>query len=218
MSDFGKNWKPSRTEAASLQLAGRVNELRSALQIQDPGLVAERSGSSYLVLGPGRGELHIPFWGRVCKLCWPQLTGCSSRDEPLPVFQLAMLLYYLVTADGTPLTGKWASFAELPDGRTYNAAFQGYSGNEIVRAFGLDLDGFKAACKKEKAKPIEMGSASFIFQALPHVPLMLTYWLGDEDFPSSCKVLFDESVSHYLPIEACAILGSMLTRKIIRLR
>jgi hypothetical protein len=44
---------------------------------------------------------------------------------------------------------------------------------------------------------------------------MLTYWLGDEDFPSSCKVLFDESASHYLPIDACAILGGMLTRKII---
>ncbi|MDL1911699.1 DUF3786 domain-containing protein, partial [Chloroflexi bacterium CFX6] len=53
------------------------------------------------------------------------------------------------------------------------------------------------------------------FQPLPRVPLMTTYWLGDEDFPSSCKILFDESATHYLPIDACAILGSMLTRKII---
>jgi len=218
MSDFHKDWKPSQTDAASLQLAGRVNELRSTLQFQDPGLVAERSGASYLTLGPGRGELHLPFWNKVCILCWPQLIGCnSSWDDSLPDFQLAMLLYYLVIADGSPLTGKWVSLAELPDGRTYNTAFQGYSGNEIVKTFGLDLDGFKTACKKEKGKPVEMGSASFVFQALPHIPLMLTYWVGDEDFPSSCKVLFDESVSHYLPIEACAILGSMLTRKIIHL-
>jgi len=55
-----------------------------------------------------------------------------------------------------------------------------------------------------------------VFQALPRVPLMLTYWLGDEDFPSSCKVLFDESASHYFPIDACAILGSMLTGRVIR--
>jgi len=60
-----------------------------------------------------------------------------------------------------------------------------------------------------------MGSASFIFQALPNVHLMVTYWLGDEDFPSSCKILFDETAIHYLPIDACAILGSMLTRKVI---
>jgi hypothetical protein len=179
-------------------------------------LVAVRSGSSYLTLGPGRGELHIPLWDKIQILCFPQLTGCNDKDDRLPDFQLAMLLYYLLTADGTPLTGCWVSFADLPDGRMYNAAFQGYSGDEIAKRFGLDLERFKSACLKAGGNAIDVGSASFVFQALPRVSLMLTYWLGDEDFPSSCKILFDESVSHYLPIDACAILGSMLTRKISR--
>lgn len=216
MTDFHKDWKPSsRSGTASAQLAGRVNELRSTLRFQDPGLVAARSGSSYLTLGPGRGELHLPLWDKVCILCWPELKGCNNRDDRLPDFQLALLLYYLLTADGTPLTGKWVSFADLPDGRMYNAAFQGYSGDEVVKTFGFDLDRFKSACLKTGGKPVDVGSASFIFQALPHVPLMTTYWLGDEDFPSSCKVLFDESASHYLPIDACAIIGSILTQKLI---
>ena len=98
----------------------------------------------------------------------------------------------------------------------YNAAFQGYSGDEVVKAFGLDLDGFKSACSKAGGKSVDVGSASFVFQALPKVPLMLTYWLGDEDFPSSCKVLFDSSAAHYLPIDGCAILGSTLTGRVIR--
>lgn len=216
MSDFQKDWKPSRTGMDSTQLTGRVDELRSTLRVQDPGLVAVRSGSSHLTLGPGRGELHLPFWGRTCILRWPELSGCNDRDDPLPDFHLAMLLYYLVTADGTPLTERWVSFADLPDGRTYNAAFQGYSGDEVVKVFGLNLDSFKSACEKAGGRPVEVGSASYIFEALPHVPLMLTYWQGDEDFPSSCKVLFDESASHYLPIDACAILGSTLTGKVIR--
>jgi len=215
MSDLRKDWKPSHANVESSQLSGRVDELRSTLRGQDPELVAVRSGSSYLTLGPGRGELHLPVWRRTCILRWPELTGCDDKDDPLPDFQLAMLLYYLVTADGTPLTGHWVSFADLPDGRMYNAAFQGYSGDEIAKAFGLDLDGFITACEKVGSRSIEVGSASFIFQALPHVPMMLTYWQGDEDFPSSCKVLFDESAGHYLPIDACAILGSMLTRKVI---
>lgn len=218
MNDSQKDWKPSRTPASAGQLAGRVDELRSTLRVQDPSLVAVRGGLSYLTLGPGRGELHIPLWGRVCILCWPQLTGCSETDDRLPDFQLAMLLYYLVTADGAPLTGRWVSFADLPDGRTYNAAFQGYTGGEIMKRFGLDLDGFKSACSKAGGEPAEAGSASFVFQALPRVPLMVTYWLGDEDFRSSCRVLFDESASHYLPIDACAILGSTLTGRIIRMK
>jgi hypothetical protein len=216
MSDYQMDGKHSRTPTAAEQLAGRVDELRSTLRVQDPGLVAVRSGSSWLTLGPGRGELHLPIWEKVCILCWPELKGCNDKDDRLPDFQLALLLYYLITADGSPLTGKWVSFADLPDGRMYNAAFQGYSGDEVVKALGFDLDGFKSACLKIGGDPIDVGSASFVFQALPRVPVMLTYWLGDEDFPSSCKVLFDESASHYLPIDACAILGSMLTGKVIR--
>ena len=216
MSDFLKDWKQSRTPTAAEQLAGRVDELRSTLRVQDPGLVAVRSGSSYLTLGPGRGELHIPVWGKVQILCWSQLTGCNEKDDRLPDFQLALLLYYLLTADGSPLTGRWVSFADLPDGRMYNAAFQGYSGDEVVKSFGFDLNGFQSACVKAGGESVNVGSASYVFQALPRVPVMLTYWLGDEDFPSSCKVLFDESASHYLPIDACAILGSMLTGRVIK--
>jgi hypothetical protein len=216
MTEFGKNWKPSRSAAATEQLSNRVDELRSALRFLDPDLVAARSGSSYLTLGPGRGELHLPFWEKVHILCWPELKGCTSRDDRLSDFQLAMSLYYLLTADGAPITGLWVSFADLPDGRMYNAAFQGYSGNEIVKAFGSDLDGFVYACEKMGGKPARIGSASFVFQALPHVPLLATYWLGDEDFPSSCKVLFDKSACHYLPIDACALLGGMLANKLTR--
>jgi hypothetical protein len=192
-----------------------VDELRSALQLRDPELVARRSGAAYLTLGPERGELHVLFWGNVCILTWPELRGYDALDEPVPVFPQAFLLYYLLTADGTPLANKWVSFAELPNGRMYNAAFQGYSGDEVVKSFGLKLDSFKSACHAAGGQQVEMGSASFIFQALPRVPVMLTYWLGDEDFPSSCKVLFDSSACHYLPIDVCAILGSMLTQKLV---
>jgi len=210
------NWRPSRSNDADLHLALHVDELRSALRLLDPELVAARSGVSYLTLGPDRGELHVPLWGNVCVVSFPELVCYNYKDEHLSDFQQAMFLYYLLTADGTPLTGKWVSFADLPNGRMYNAAFQGYSGDDVVKTFGMDLDGFKSACSKTDGSQVDIGSASFVFQALPRVPLMLTYWLGDEDFPSSCKVLFDESASHYLPIDVCAILGSMLTQRVTR--
>jgi hypothetical protein len=62
--------------------------------------------------------------------------------------------------------------------------------------------------------PADVGSASYVVWALPRLPLLVTYWLGDEDFPSSCKILFDSSATHYLPIDGCAIAGSMLTGKL----
>ena len=233
MPAFGKDWKPSRSDQVAAQFAARLDELRSTLQFQDPSLVAARSGVPYLMLGPGRGELHIPFWEDVCILSFPDLIGYNHHDDQLPDFQQALLLYYLFTADGAAITNKWVSFADLPDGRMYNAAFQSYSGDEVVKIFehvGRDiippkridtsysksnpLHEFNQACLKAGGKPVEIGNASFTFQALPRLPLMITYWLGDEDFPSSCKILFDESACHYLPVDACAILGRMLVRKL----
>jgi hypothetical protein len=196
-------------------LADRTQELRESLRFQHPGRVAARSGAAYLELGPGRGELRIPLWGKSCILSWPELAGWDYHDNRLPDLQQALLLYYLITADDTPLTGKWVSFAELPDGRMYSTAFQGYSGDKIAKQFGMNLDAFQKACALAEGTQAVTGSASFIFQALPRVPLMVTYWLGDEDFPSSCKILFDECARHYLPIDACAVLGGMLAGKLM---
>jgi hypothetical protein len=39
-------------------------------------------------------------------------------------------------------------------------------------------------------------------------------WEGDEDFPSTYQILFDAAVSHHLPTDACAILGSILTHRL----
>jgi len=148
-------------------------------------------------------------------LAWPNLTPYSNTDDEIPLLIGAILLYYLCTSDGTPLAGDWVSFAALPGGRTYNAAFQGYTGDEIARALGPDLEAFQAACTRAGGKFVKAGDASFVFQGLPRLPLMVTYWLGDEDFPSSCKILFDPSAVHYLPLDGCAILGSMLARRIL---
>ncbi|MFN2105113.1 MAG: DUF3786 domain-containing protein [Candidatus Promineifilaceae bacterium] len=41
-------------------------------------------------------------------------------------------------------------------------------------------------------------------------------WLGDEDFPTSYRILFDRSIEHHLPTDACAILGSMLTTRLTK--
>lgn len=213
-----KIWRPSYTGTASTHLTDRAQELRSALRPLDPELVAARSGVSYLEVCPSRGELRIPLWEFTCILSWPDLIGYSKPDEVLPNFQQALLLYYLSTADGAPPAGKWVSFADLPGGRMYNQAFQGYSGDELSKAILLDLGVFKNACELAGGKFVDLGDASYIFQALPRVPLMVTYWLGDEDFPSSCKILFDASATHYLPIDACAILGSNLTQRILKRR
>jgi hypothetical protein len=200
-------------------LASRVDELRGAIQQISVNLLTERTGASYQALGPGRGELRLSLFDTAVLVTYPGLVGFNAKtDDELPLPFQAVLAYYFHTSDGVPLTGQWLSFADLPDGRIYNQAFQGYSGDELVKAFQLDVAAFKAACEMGGGVATSFGDAAYIFYALPRLPLLVNYWCGDEDFPSSCKILFDSSVSHYLPTDVCAILGSMLTRKLIKKR
>jgi Domain of unknown function (DUF3786) len=200
-------------------LATRVDELREALRQIPVNLLAEHTGASYQVIGPGRGEYRLSLFDWPILVSYPALVGFDAQtDDELPLPAQAVLAYYFRTSDGALLVEQWISFAELPDGRMYNQAFQGYTGDELVRSFGLEVDAFKATCEKAGGIATPSGAAAYIFNVLPRLPILVNYWCGDEDFPSSCKILFDRSVSHYLPTDVCAILGSMLTRRILKQR
>lgn len=203
-------------EGAGRGLAGRLEDLRRALAQIDPAVLAERSGATYQVLGPGRGEFHLSLFGAPVLMSFPACQAFDAAGDPLALPQQAILAYYFHTSDGTPLSGKWVSFSELPEGRMYERAFHGYSGLELTKAFGLDLEGFKLASERAGGAPIDMGGAAFRFEALPRVPILVNYWCGDEEFPSTCKLLFDRCAGHYLPTDVCAIVGSMLTRRLLR--
>jgi len=196
-------------------LESRADELRDRLSLVPPNLLVERTGAPYLEVGQGRGEFHFAFFDSQVILTYPEFTLATASGDPLASIKRALLVYYFVTADGIRPGGEWTSFADLPEGRVYATAFQGYSGNELAKTFGLDIASFQAACEKLGGILSPYGDASYRFRALPHFDMLVVYHLGDDDFPSSCNILFDATAGHYLPTEACAVIGSMLTRKII---
>jgi hypothetical protein len=213
--------KPLKTpnQADPTSLSRRADELRSELSDQDPWIMAAFTGSNYRSTEKGQGVFHLEVWGNETHLTYPEFIALEVQTEkPANPMIQTMLLYYFVTADGAPLSNKWVSFGDLPAGRFYNQAFQGYTGAELARFFGANRQKFIKAAQQAGGLilPEAPGSATFTYLALPRVPLMLVFWEGDEDFPSTYQVLFDESVSHYLPTDACAILGSNLISRIKR--
>ena len=128
----------------------------------------------------------------------------------------ALILYYFATSNGTSLSGNWVSFADLPDGRMYSQAFQGYTGDQVAKAIGSDIPMFHDRCEKAGGRLFGIADAAHLFQALPRVPLVLAHWQGEDEFPSSCKVLFDSAACNYLPIDGCAIIGNLLVKNVLR--
>jgi hypothetical protein len=197
-------------------LAQRVGELRLELRNRQPGDIARLSQAEVCQLAGGSAGLRLPVWGRNIDIDPAdfKMVDQESGTEPGVLLQ-ALILYHLVTTDGTALKGQWIAFSELPDGRFYSPAYQGYTGAELARHFGDDAARFGAAALQAGGRRVELGEAAFAFQLLPRVNVAAVCWLGDEDFPSSYQVLFDAGAAHHLPVDACAIAGSMLTRRLL---
>jgi hypothetical protein len=195
--------------------------LHDQLRQSDPVTLAANTGASYLPAGSGQGTFYLPFWGSEVSLTYPEFVGRNSRTgELLSTFDQALLAYYFTLSDGSPQRGQWISFTELPDGRFYSQAYQGYTGNELAKVFGNDETGFVQTAEGlggwRPAMDEPLGDIAFGFGVLPHVSLLAVCWLGDEDFPPSYRILFDVSVSHHLSTDACAIVGSTLTRRLVK--
>lgn len=197
-------------------LLARVDELRHRLQARHPSHLAEMTGAKYYSRGSDTGVFRLPVWGQEILLPYPELvaTDTLSRKEAGMVVQ-ALLLYYFMTADGTPESHKWISFSELPSGRFYTQAFQGYTGGELARYFKENRKAFELAAQQLAGEQEAVGDLAYRFNVFPHFSILVIYWQGDEDFPSNLQILFDASAPHYLPTDACAVAGSMLTRKLI---
>jgi len=192
-----------------------VDELRSFLRLADPVALARRIAGRYLESPPGGGSIHLLLWGRQVTISFPELIAYDDLGRELNPALQALLVYHFYTSDGAPSAGHFISFSELPDGKFYARAFQGYTGDELCRLFGDDRMRFERAAHKHGGQHYPLGDAAFAFQFLPRMSLLTVFWGGDEDLPASYQVLFDAAASHHLPTDAYAIAGSLLTRQLI---
>jgi hypothetical protein len=195
----------------------RVEELRRELQSYKPVSFAIRTGAIFTPENDNQGEFRLPLWGREIRLPWPELVAFDPESgRELSVDQQALVVYHFHTSDGTSLAGRWISFSELPGGGFYAQAFQGYSGNELARAFGQDTAALERAVLAAGGRPEPFADLAFSFPLFPRLHLLVAYWQGDEDFPASMRILFDAAAEHHLPMDVCAIAGGMLARKILK--
>jgi len=196
-------------------LERRADELRVKVLDVDPKKLAEFTGAK-LQDNNGEYEFEFPFWGNPVVLSSKDyIARDKESNQLLPAIHQAMILYYFVTSKRSSPAGKWVSFSELSDAQFYNAAFQGYTSKKLVQFFQNDIQGFIDRCLEMNGEKTSFGGGAFRFQILPRVALLAVYWEGDDEFPSSYKVLFEDIVDKHLPTDGCAILGSMLTGKLI---
>jgi hypothetical protein len=209
----------SKESENSLQL--RVDELKLRIrELNDPKGDAFRCGMDYKMSSEGP-ILSFSMFNVSTEIIYPELIARDVRNgKILNTAYQALICYYLETSSSSPHShqekNNWISFADLPDGRFYNQAFQGYTGNKLAVVIESDISKFSNIAKKLDGLILDIGDMAYQFLTLPKVPVAVVFWRGDEEFSSNCKILFNQTVSNHLPTDACAIIGSMLTQAILK--
>ena len=163
-----------------------------------------------------RGIFRFQLWNKPVLLsCEDFIARDQDSNKPLPPIHQATILYYFHSSKASPPAENWISFSELADGQFYNAAFQGYTSKKLLQYFDVNYELFEERCLGICGDRTTFGDGAYRFQILPRVAVLAVYWRGDEEFPPSYKILFEDRADYHLPTDVCAILASMLTGKLI---
>lgn len=190
---------------------------RQVYRGQDPVRQAERAGIPWLPGledGRNKGHAEVPFLATVYRVEAPEGEVSYRGGEP-PVKEPALwekiiVLHYYNKADGRPPAGEHISFKEIPDGRLYQPNFEKRAVAPLLGAFGAEPDKILECAASLGGRQAGLGDVSVTVPVFPRVPVTVVFWRGDEEFPPRVSILFDRTISHYLPTEDMVLASQML--------
>lgn len=200
-------------EMAVIDIAGNFVPAREGARglfaQQDPEQMAARSGTVFVA---EQSCFLIPYCGTVYRVSYPdgEVAGAD-----LLVSEQVVLLLYLALARGTPLSGRWISFMQLPGGPHHQVPFRLQAVDPLARAFSSDAVAFEKVAQALGAEPLGIGDAGVVIPALPRLPLAFILWTGDVEFPSNANILFDATAPDYLDTAGLYVLGINVSRRLM---
>jgi hypothetical protein len=142
----------------------------------------------------------------------------KSSQEEVTTTEKVLILHYLINSKIKPLTGNLISFKDMKGGGAiYYQTFYKRAIIPLVKTFGDDPQRLYRAADKLSGIRERYGNASVTINVFPLVPITYVVWQGDEEVPSSGTILFDESITNFLPDEDIVLAASFGTYELMKL-
>lgn len=188
-----------------------ISVLWERLREADPAEVAPRAAVAY---DAEERAYRVPLVGVEHRVL-PHIQRVEGPDGDAPFDATLICVQYLLTARNEPLGGERVNPKSLPYGDFFFRGQHELPTGGVERAFGEDADAFRAAAEAVGGKPLDIADAAGEFPALPRVPITLTLWVGDDEFPARAQFLLDKHADHQLPVDALWLLCGLLARRLV---
>lgn len=121
----------------------------------------------------------------------------SQTPSSLHAYFSVFIVHYLLYSKAIAVANQWISEKEIPSGATFFQGPHAIPTKRISDRFDTNIQGFKARCEQLNGTSLDMADAAYTFDITPRMPVAVLYWVGDEEFPSESKLLFDKSICEH---------------------
>ena len=177
---------------------------------------AERAKCRFLA-NPPRYAISLLNTEYMVDLSDKQIFSNQPGLEPTEAEFLEQLciLAYLINAQDLPPANKFVGPEHLPSGQFFFRGLHSLPTEKLEEAFGKSPERLYEVSKKLDANRSEFGDASIEFYALPRIPITIIIWRGDDEFEARASILFDETASNQLPLDALGALANLAVKALL---
>jgi len=163
-------------------------------------------------------EIIIEYLSRFYKITLPEIeVSLTAGDEPVPMRDKLLILHYFIEAKGTPLSNNTISYKGLAEGNIYFPTFYQRAIKPLVNYFGKEPRQLLNVAGLLGGDEADYGDVSVIISAFSRVPITLVLWKGDEEFAPEGNIMFDSTISDYLPTEDINVLCETIAWRLVKL-
>ena len=125
------------------------------------------------------------------------------------------ILSYLINAKELPLSNKLINAEALPGGQFFFRGHHKLPIEKLEIEFGDHPEKLYKVAEQFDAKKIDYGDASISLFVLPRIPLTIIIWGKCTEFEARASILFDQTVSHHLPLDALLVAVNLAVESLI---
>ena len=186
----------------------------SEYQKLNPKEAAKRCGVEYDEEGQ---QFHIRLMGYRYLVDFPEFAVHKEDEDEEGAFLLLdmvpakiIVLRFLLSAQVVKSSGKYLTYREVPWGEVYFRQFEGRCLMRLKFGFGFKLDKFAEGMEKlPGVKKLSLGDVSYEFEFINGLHVRFILWAGDEEFPPSSQILFEDNFPYAYQAEDLAVVGDI---------
>jgi hypothetical protein len=159
----------------------------------------------------------VPYFGQAIRLTADGLTDTAGR-RPDFADCVVVCRYLIMCPLFEPTQKEWVAYRDFPDAGPLTVFWADTVQGPLARTFSGRVSALEKACDVLGGSVPDMDVGCDLcrcFLPLPRLPLLLVFNDADDDFAASASLLFEKRASTYLDAESQAILGHVLSNRLL---